>query len=85
MGDRRNRLSLFLLALIPFCTQAQVLVGMTDTTAHTPLLQGARVAVLANHTAQSEGLHLVDLLHGRGFNITGIFRAQRADHLLYKE
>lgn len=73
MGDRRNWLFLVLLAVIPFCTQAQVLVGMTDTAAYFPLLKGVRVAVLANHTAQAEGVHLVDLLHGRGFNITGIF------------
>lgn len=61
-----------------------VLVGMTDTTAYFPLLEGRRVAVLANHTAVAEMpdaagadasgcVHLVDLLHGRGFAVTGIF------------
>lgn len=64
---------------------APVLVGMTDTAAYFPLLEARRVAVLANHTsvaampgsgiaADSAGrVHLVDLLHGRGFAVTGIF------------
>lgn len=62
-----------------------VLVGMTDTAAYFPQLEGLRVAVLANHTstARFEGaaagasgdgsVHLVDLLHHRGFDVTGIF------------
>ena len=78
-----------------------VLVGMTDTAAYFPLLEGRRVAVLANHTAvagfvggQAAGepsgadccgagrmpgasaagtVHLVDLLYGRGFDVTAIF------------
>lgn len=103
--------------------QPPVLVGMTDTAAYFPLLEGRRVAVLANHTAVAKfeapepgtkpgagaepvacakpeagsepgaakpggmpsvgaflpgasvdgTIHLVDLLHGRGFNVTGIF------------
>lgn len=63
---------------------AQPRVGMTDTTAYFPLLEGRRVAVLANQTsvadmpgapgADASGrVHLVDLLHGRGFRVTGIF------------
>lgn len=62
-----------------------VRVGMTDTAAYFPELRGKRVAVLANHTAvapmpgvavprDSAGrVHLVDLLHGCGFDVTGIF------------
>lgn len=62
-----------------------VLVGMTDTTAYFGLLRGRRVAVLANHTSVAElpGLdtladsagrvHLVDLLHARGFDVRAIF------------
>lgn len=62
-----------------------VLVGMTDTAAYFPLLRGRRVAVLANHTAVAElpgagvaadsagRVHLVDLLHGRGFDVRSIF------------
>ena len=77
-------LSLFL----PAAAAAQeVLVGMTDTAAYFPLLRGRRVAVLANHTAVAPAaacgaeapadrdgrVHLVDLLHARGFDLTGIF------------
>ncbi len=64
-----------------FAAPAQeVLVGMTDTAAYFPRLQGRRVAILANHTAVAKinhadtaCTHLVDLLHGRGFNVTAIF------------
>lgn len=48
-------------------------VGAADTAAYFPLLRGRRVAVLANHTARLGEEHLVDLLHTRGFNLTGIF------------
>lgn len=63
---------------------AQVKVGMTDTTAYYPLLRGQRVAVLANQTSMAElpgapgadaagRVHLVDLLHGSGFDVAAIF------------
>ena len=63
---------------------AQPRVGMTDTTAYFPLLEGRRVAVLANQTsvadmpgapgADASGrVHLVDLLHGEGFDVAAIF------------
>lgn len=67
------------------CVSAQdVLVGMTDTAAYFPLLRGQRVAVLANQTsvagmpgapgADAAGrVHLVDLLHGEGFDVAAIF------------
>lgn len=48
-------------------------VGAADTAAYFPLLRGQRVAVLANHTAMVGQEHLVDLLHRKGFNLTGIF------------
>lgn len=51
----------------------EVRVGAADTAAYYPLLEGRRVALLANHTAVVDGEHLVDRLHGRGFRITGIF------------
>ncbi len=53
--------------------QAQVEVGMCDTTAYLPLLRGQRVAVLANHTAKVGEMHLVDMLHDRGYNVVAIF------------
>lgn len=63
---------------------AQVKVGMTDTAAYYPLLRGQRVAVLANQTSVAElpgapgadaagRVHLVDLLHGSGFDVAAIF------------
>lgn len=67
-----------------FNVPAQVLVGMTDTAAYFPLLRGQRVAVLANQTSVAEmpgasgadasgRVHLVDLLHGEGFDVAAIF------------
>ena len=67
-----------------FAASAQVKVGMTDTTAYYPLLRGQRVAVLANQTSVAElpgapgadaagRVHLVDLLHGSGFDVAAIF------------
>lgn len=79
---------LALVLFFPAAAAAQeVLVGMTDTAAYFPLLRGRRVAVLANHTAVAPAavcgaeaqadpagrVHLVDLLHARGFDLTGIF------------
>lgn len=52
----------------------EVLVGATDRDAYMPLLDGRRVAVLANHTAMySKEEHVVDMLHREGVNIIGIF------------
>lgn len=74
---KRALLLLLLLCAAPL--RGQVLVGMTDTVAYFPLLEGRRVAVLANRTAMarmsglSERVHLVDLLHDRGFRLAGIF------------
>lgn len=78
---------LFLLVFVVQAAAQEVLVGMTDTAAYFPLLRGRRVAVLANHTAVAPAaacgaeahadpagrVHLVDLLHDRGFDLTGIF------------
>lgn len=80
-----KRLLLLFSVLAAGVLRAQpVLVGMTDTTAYFNLLRGRRVAVLANHTSVAEmpgaagadaggRVHLVDLLHARGFDLTGIF------------
>lgn len=54
-------------------TPAKVEVGASDTTAYLPLLEGRRVAVLANHTACVGEEHLVDMLHRRGVRLTAIF------------
>ncbi len=79
-------LLLLFAASVPAPASSQeVLVGMTDTAAYFPLLRGRRVAVLANHTAvvampgcgveadAAGRVHLVDLLHARGFDLRAIF------------
>lgn len=69
---------------VPAAARTEPLPGMTDTAAYFPRLRGRRVAVLANHTAVAHmpgapgadaggGVHLVDLLHGCGFEVTLIF------------
>ncbi len=79
-----RRIACAVLWLLPGFASAEVLVGMTDTAAYFPRLAGRRVAVLANQTsvadmpgapgADASGrVHLVDLLHARGFDVTGIF------------
>ena len=83
MVPRLSVISL-LTVLLPSVLSAQVLVGMTDTAAYFPLLRGQRVAVLANQTSVAEmpgaagadaagRVHLVDLLHGEGFDVAAIF------------
>lgn len=81
---RRLSVISLLAVLLPSALSAQVLVGMTDTAAYFPLLRGQRVAVLANQTSVAEmpgaagadaagRVHLVDLLHGEGFDVAAIF------------
>lgn len=61
------------LSYLPLAAQ-EVLVGATDTATYMPMLEGRRVAVLANHTAMySAEEHLVDMLHREGVNLVGIF------------
>ena len=61
------------LSYLPLVAQ-EVLVGATDTATYMPMLEGRRVAVLANHTAMySAEEHLVDMLHREGVNLVGIF------------
>ena len=61
------------LSYLPLAAQ-EVLVGATDTATYMPMLEGRRVAVLANHTAMySAEEHLVDMLHRGGVNLVGIF------------
>lgn len=105
-GWRHSCLLFALLSAFTVTAQnREVLVGMTDTAAYFPRLEGRRVAVLANHTSvaqfeqgtmtgdpavpasatqtepspqfgsrpQARTVHLVDLLHERGFTLTGIF------------
>ena len=81
---RRLSVISLLAVLLPSALSARVLVGMTDTAAYFPLVRGQRVAVLANQTSVAEmpgaagadaagRVHLVDLLHGEGFDVAAIF------------
>ena len=63
-----------LFALFATATAQEVMVGATDTAEYMPLVEGKRVAILANHTAMySEEEHIVDMMHREGVNIVGIF------------
>ena len=63
-----------LFALFATATAQEVMVGATDTAEYMPLVEGKRVAILANHTAMySEEEHIVDMMHREGANIVGIF------------
>lgn len=63
-----------LFALFATATAQEVMVGATDTAEYMPLVEGKRVAILANHTAMySEEEHIVDMMHREGVDIVGIF------------
>lgn len=63
-----------LCALFATATAQEVMVGATDTANYMPLVEGKRVAILANHTAMySEEEHIVDMMHREGVNVVGIF------------
>lgn len=81
---RRLSVISLLAVLLPSALSARVLVGMTDTAVYFPLVRGQRVVVLANQTSVAEmpgapgadaagRVHLVDLLHGAGFDVAAIF------------
>ncbi len=63
---------LFLAATI-FSQAQPVKMGAEITDKYFPLLKGKRVAVMANQTSMLGKEHLVDHLHGKKFNIVGIF------------
>ena len=54
-------------------SSSQIVVGAERTAEYLPVLEGKRVAVLANHTAMAGEQHLVDMLIGKGVNLVGIF------------
>ena len=67
-------LVVLLCCLFASATAQEVMVGATDTAEYMPLVEGKRVAILANHTAMySEEEHIVDMMHREGVNIVGIF------------
>ena len=53
--------------------RCNVIVGAARTYKYFPLLEGKRVAIMANQTSVIGDVHLVDSLHRAGINIVGIF------------
>jgi uncharacterized protein YbbC (DUF1343 family) len=51
----------------------RVKVGAEQTDEYYPLIKGKRVAVMSNHTGVVGDRHIVDIMHDKGFTITGIF------------
>ena len=67
-------LVVLLCCLFASATAQEVMVGATDTESYMLLVEGKRVAILANHTAMySPEEHIVDMMHREGVNIVGIF------------
>jgi uncharacterized protein YbbC (DUF1343 family) len=52
---------------------AQIKVGAEITEKYLPLIEGKRVAVMANQTSMMGDIHLVDYLHNNKYNVVGIF------------
>lgn len=81
----KHKFILFLFIVTPFLTtlphklsaqfkiKDNIVVGAERTDKYLYKLEGQRVAVLANHTAMVGATHLVDMLHKKGVDITGIF------------
>ena len=70
----RRRLTILLLLLCAYTVHAQgVRVGAECTDRYLPLLEGKRVALLANHTSIVGDEHLVDRLCREGVNVVAIF------------
>ena len=68
---------LWTLPCLPLAAQgadpARIVPADERTDVYLPLLEGKRVALLANHTARVGDLHLLDLLLRRGVRVTGVF------------
>lgn len=63
----------FLILSLSVSPQRHVKVGAEATDKYLPLLEGKRVAVMANQTSMLGNEHLVDFLHRNNYNIAGIF------------
>ena len=74
----RRRLTILLLLLCAYTVHAQgVRVGAECTDRYLPLLEGKRVALLANHTSIVGDEHLVDRLCREGVNVLAIFSPEQ--------
>ena len=63
----------FVAVTLPACAGRPVLPGAYDMERYLPLLEGKRVAVVANQTSRVGEAHLVDTLLARGVKIVRIF------------
>lgn len=75
---------LWALPCLPLAAQgadpARIVPADERTDVYLPLLEGKRVALLANHTARVGDLHLLDLLLRRGVRVTGVFSPEHGFH-----
>ena len=68
-----RKVVLFFILIFSTSAFAQVKVGAERTQKYLPLLEGKRVAVMANQTSMLGKEHLVDFLHNKKINVVGIF------------
>lgn len=61
------------LSSIASFAQQALRTGAEQPEKYLPMLEGKRVAILANHTSMAGDEHLVDLLSRKGVNVVGIF------------
>ena len=70
-----KRVVLLLLAAVASvasCLSAPIRTGAEQTEKYLPLLEGKRVAILANHTSLVGTEHLLDMLCREGVNVVGV-------------
>ena len=66
---------IFSILLSLFCvatTSAKVICGADCTDEWKRILKGKRVALLANHTATTEGKHILDKMLAEGINVVAV-------------
>lgn len=51
----------------------EITVGAAQTDRYIPLLKGKRIALLSNHTGMVGDKHTIDIMLGKGLNVTTIF------------
>lgn len=60
-------------AALSTAASAAVVVGAASTDEYIPLLKGKKVALLSNHTGMVGNEHVLDIMLGKGVNVTTIF------------
>ena len=68
-----NILFLFFLLLTASVASAQIRTGAESVDEYAPLLKGKKVALLSNHTGMVGDKHTLDIMLGKGINVTTIF------------